>query len=115
MKYIPHKVIRSLQLSSMSKSNIFFFDATRVYPDKLNFALENTTIYLNKKSKEKLKDYVNDPKDLIEGYGFLREDGLEIQIIEGKQDGEYLIIADPSDESNIPLIRQDFVDWLGSL
>jgi predicted Zn-dependent protease len=115
MKYIPHKVIREVP-KLREITNIFFFDAILQNNEKNIAALyfENTSIYFPRK-KSLLKKYRNGLDPSVEGYGFLREDGVEIQLIHGKNKGEYLLIADPSNEKNIAAIRLDLANHLDTL
>jgi len=114
MKYIPHKIIKDLP-KVPAVTNIFFFDAILKNKEK-NIALlyfENTTIHFARK-KSLLKKYRNGD-DTVDGYGLLREDGVEIQLLHGKSKGEYLLIAYPSNETNISSIKLDLEDHLNSL
>jgi hypothetical protein len=115
MKYIPHKIIKDLPKTPVI-TNIFFFDAILKNKEK-NIALlyfENTSIHFSR-NKSLLKKYRNGLDPSVDGYGFLREDGVEIQLIHGKSKGEYLLIADPSNETNISSIKLDLEDHLNSL
>lgn len=112
MKYIPHKVIKRVP-SSPTITNIFFFDAL-IQNKNATLYFDNTTIHFVKK-KNLLKRYENGPDVFVEGYGLLREDGVEIQLIHVKNKGEYLLIADPSNEKNIVDIKLDLENHLKSL
>ena len=115
MKYIPHKVINDCPVPKRTySSGIFFFDAMKGNLS-LEFMIENTTLFFKGK-KSSIKKYQNDPKSpYLEGYGFLREDGVEIQIINAKIKNQYLLIANPSDEKNIESIKHDLEGYLASL
>jgi hypothetical protein len=92
---------------------IFYFDAMMIKTLSPFFKLENTTVYVKRK-KSKLNKFINDTKNPLEGYGFLREDGIEIQLIPAEE-SNYILIADPSDETNIQSIKLNLEEYIASL